>query len=203
MSVVGVDYFYLTAKGARTLEDLKEDGLTTREAVSDARRKGDAVKCVMVRDTTVTKCEFAHVVPFKGTEEDDGKFVADLVAEDVAWMGPVRVIVKADNEPALQALAVASLRQIRIDASEDLQSVSKEEPMTYESQSAGGVEVGVRNFRGMYRTLRSCLEARFGKKLPINHPLSAWLGLGNGATGSSLGSRDSKLFVSHIKRTAG
>ena len=150
MSVIGLDYFYLTAKGARTLRDLKEDGLTTREAVTDARRKGDAVKCVMVRDMTVTKCEFEHVVPFKGTDEDDSKFVSDVVAEDVAWMGPVRVIIKAGNELALQALVVDSLRLIRIDASEDLQSVSKEEPMTYESESAGGVEVGIRNFRGMY-----------------------------------------------------
>jgi len=177
MTIIGIDYFYLTSKGVRTPKDLKDEGMATREAIATARSKGDVVKCVMIRDTTVTKCEFAHVFPFKGTEDDDGKFASDLLAEDVAWIGPVRVIVKADNEPALQALCVAALKQIRVDATagEELRSVSQEEPMTYESQSAGGVEVGIRNFRGMYRTLRSCLESRFGKKLPVNHPLAAWL----------------------------
>ena len=110
MTIIGIDYFYSTPKGARTPKDLKDEGLATREAITAARRKGDVVKCVMIRDATTTKCEFAHVVPFKGTEDDDGKFVSDLVAEDVAWMGPVRVIVKADNEPALQALSVAALK---------------------------------------------------------------------------------------------
>ena len=28
---------------------------------------------------------------------------------------------------------------------------------------------------GMLRTLRSCLEARFGKRIPVNHPLIAWM----------------------------
>ena len=45
----------------------------------------------------------------------------------------------------------------------------------YDSQSNGGTESGVRALRGTHRTLRSCLEKRLGRKIPVNHPIAAWL----------------------------
>ena len=47
--------------------------------------------------------------------------------------------------------------------------------MAYDIQSIGGIEVGIRIFRGFCRTLKLCLEARIGKYLPAAHPISAWL----------------------------
>ena len=37
------------------------------------------------------------------------------------------------------------------------------------------VEVGIKNFRGHYRTLERCLGRRLGVEIPVDHPLMAWL----------------------------
>jgi hypothetical protein len=147
--------------------------------LNEARAKGEIIKCIILRDVTATKCAFAHVVPMKGDAEEEGRFASDLVAEDVLWLGHTKLIVKADNEPALQALVVASLRRIRILCNDEpdggLEVLSKEEPEPYESQSNGGIEVGVKLLKGQFRSLRLCLESRLGKRIPINHPIIAWL----------------------------
>ena len=45
---------------------------------------------------------FGHVVPVKGADEED--YAAKLVIAAVLWLEHVDVIMKGDNEPALQAL---------------------------------------------------------------------------------------------------
>jgi hypothetical protein len=99
-------------------------------------------------------------------------------ATDVEFMGHVKVILKTDNGPALLALATASLLNIRIDAQKDessVQNVSIEHSAEYESQSNGGTECGIRAVRGIFRTIKVCLEERVGQKIPPTHALSAWL----------------------------
>ena len=54
-------------------------------------------------------------------------------------------------------------------------AVMKENPPTYDSQSNGGTEIGIRLVRGMYRTIRLCTESRIGQSIPTDHPLTAWL----------------------------
>ncbi len=173
--VVCLDYFYNTSGGLKLKRDLRDLGYLTDEAVHTARSKGEIVKCLIVRDTTATKCVFAHVVPMKGTAEDEGRFVSDLVAEDILWLGHAKLIVRADNERALQALVVAALRRVRVLANDDLEAISKEQPEPYESQSMGAIEVGIKIARGQYRSLRLCLESRLGKRIPVGHPVMAWL----------------------------
>ena len=51
----------------------------------------------------------------------------------------------------------------------------KETPPTYDSQSNGGTEVGVRIVRGLYRTIKLCLEERLKTKIPEGHPLTSWI----------------------------
>ena len=54
-------------------------------------------------------------------------------------------------------------------------NVQTESPVAYESQSNGGIEVGVKIVRGMFRTLKLCIEARLGKYISTNHALIPWL----------------------------
>ena len=61
------------------------------------------------------------MVPCEGAEED--QFVAGLVVADIAWSGHSRLIGKADDEPALQALVKQSLELVRIRC-EAVESVS-------------------------------------------------------------------------------
>ena len=44
-----------------------------------------------------------------------------------------------------------------------------------DSQSNGRVEKAVRDIEEQARTLRSCLEADMGARLPVTHPVMAWL----------------------------
>ena len=114
----------------------------------------------------------AHVVPCKGPDEDG--VVTNNIVEDVKWLGHTKVIIKADGEPAIQALVEQVLRAGRVDC-KDIDQMSKEDPAAYDSQSNGSTEVGVKMVRGMFRTLKLCLEARLGKLIPISHPIVPWL----------------------------
>ena len=56
-----------------------------------------------------------------------------------------------------------------------MEQISTEAPPRYDSQSNGGIEVGVRMIRGLFRTLKLCAEARLGKFIPINHAVIPWM----------------------------
>ena len=56
-----------------------------------------------------------------------------------------------------------------------MENVQTESPAAYESQSNGGIEVGIKIVRGLFRTLKRCLEQRLGKYVPTDHALMPWL----------------------------
>ena len=170
--IVGVDYFYMTSTG---FVDRKETGFAEDEdgekQLNEARDKGEVVKCLVVR-CYATKVIFGHVVPRKGADEDD--FVAKLVVADVAWMGHVKLIIKSDQEAAPVALITRALQLLRCQV-EELESVSTEHSQAYDSQASGGTEVGIKILRGLFKTLKLCLEGRIGRKVPVHHPVTSWL----------------------------
>ncbi len=165
--VVGVDYFYITTGGLKTRSEVE----LSEEEIRQQRLDGKMVKCLIVR-CFETRAVFVRVVPCKGV--DDDSLAVELIVEDVAWLGHTRLFLKADNEAALQALARTALLKIKVKI-EDVEQVSPEMPQTYDSQSNGGTEVGVRNIRKDFRCLRMDLEDRLGRSIPVNHPILAWL----------------------------
>ncbi len=169
---IGVDYFFITAGGVKKRDEL-EFPLTPEgdELCRVARRKGDVVKCIVVR-CWETKNLFAHCIPCKGDDEEH--YVAGLVADDVEWLGHTKIILKYDNEAAIKSMMTEATRITKAKC-EKVESVSREEPPKYSSQSNGGTEVGIRIIRGMFRTMKLCLEARIGKFIPITHALVPWL----------------------------
>jgi hypothetical protein len=162
-----MDYFYMTDGGLKTKVELDMDD----EEVNQKRESGELVKCLLVR-CFATKAVFAHVVPCKGI--DDDAIAVELVVKDVAWLGHVRLYLKADNERSLQALVRATLLRSKV-VIEDLEQLGQEMPQPYDSPSNGGIEVGVRNIRKDFRCMRMDLEERLGCKIPIAHPIMAWL----------------------------
>ncbi len=170
--IVGIDYFFLTKGGVKRREELDfPAGQAGDAALEEARAKGDVVKCLLLR-CFLTKTIFAHVVPQKGL--DEANVVCDFVLGCLQWLGHTRIILKSDNEPAVEAVVkrVVELAKIEI---KDLDQVSKEDPASYDSQSNGGTEVGIRIVRGLLRTLKLCLEQRIGKYIPVDHPVMGWL----------------------------
>ena len=51
----------------------------------------------------------------------------------------------------------------------------RRDPVRYDSQSNGMTEVGVMLVRGLFRTLKLCLESSIGKRIPEDHALIPWL----------------------------
>jgi len=172
IAIVGLDYFFITAAGLKKREELEQPMTPEGEAeINELRKKGKLIKCILVR-CFLTKIVFAHIVPYKGPGEDD--FVADVLVKDIAWLGHTRMALKADGEPALQALVRRLLELVKVQC-HDLEQLMKEDPATYDSRSNGGTEIGVQLIRGLFRTLKLCLEERIDKFIPVDHPVLAWL----------------------------
>jgi hypothetical protein len=189
--VIGIDYFFITQRGIKRRpqeSDLEprgpadqprveeeqdaspEGGIVDEAAVEAARTAGKIVKCILVRDFH-SKCTFAHVVPCKGIDEE--RYVAKMVADDIVWLGYGELAVKADNEASLNALIRVTIDEVRSKRSNV--KITTEAPAPYESQSNGATEVGVRNVRGLFRTLKLCLENRIGSFIEIEHAIIPWL----------------------------
>ena len=155
--VVGIDYFFITAGGVKKRDELEyENNEEGNKSLEEARSKGEIVKCVVVRCSS-SKLVFGHVVPCKGADENG--YVSSIIVEDVKWMGHTKLILKADGEPAVQALVEQVLRGARVEC-KHIDQLAKEDPAAYDSQSNGGTEIGVRQIRGLFRTVRLCLESR-------------------------------------------
>ena len=171
--VVGMDYFFITKEGVKRRDELAsvlgEEGEIDNE-IAAARAAGKLIKCFLVRCMS-SKHVFAHVVLQKCDDEDH--FCAKLVVEDIKWMGHTKVVIKTDNERAIVSLKTRVARLLR--EFEGLQNVQTESPPAHDSQSNGGVEIGIRLVRGLFRTLKLCLEARIGTYIPVSHALTPWL----------------------------
>ena len=173
VAIVGLDYFFVTRSGIKTRPELEDypDNDAGNAALAIAREAGELIKCIILR-CSKTKAVFAHVVPCKGVDEDD--YVANVVIKDLEWLGHTAMILKADNERALQALVTRVIR-IATAKCQTLEQVAKEHPARYDSQSNGLVEVGVMLVRGFFRTLKLCFESRIEKRVPEDHAIVPWL----------------------------
>jgi hypothetical protein len=129
-------------------EAKKDMDIEDDEEFETARREGKVVKCILVMCSS-SKLIFVHVVPCKGVDEDG--HVVKLVCDNLAWMGHTRIILKCDNEPAVKKVITEALIRMKVDV-KDLETISQEFPERYESQSNGMPEVGVKIFRGQFRT---------------------------------------------------
>ncbi len=170
--IVGIDFFFITSNGVKKRNELGiEESDEGEKAVAEARSTGSIVKCVIVRCWT-TRIISAHVIPVKGDDEDH--YTARLITDDLDWLGHTKMIIKADNEKAVKSLRSRVVKLLR-ERSPGMANVQEENTPAYDSQSNGGTEVGVRIVRGLFRTMKLCLEARLKKFIPVGHALIPWL----------------------------
>ncbi len=135
---MGLDYFFMTSGGIMKRgglgHELDDDG---EQQLPAQRAEGNIIKCIAIGCFN-SKDVVAHCVHCKGADEEG--YVADLVVKDILWLGHSELIVKGDNEPALQALIERSMHLIRVKVADgapgtSLKRLSKEEPAPYDSQS--------------------------------------------------------------------
>ena len=158
--LVAFDYAGLSDKREIVgLEFDPEDESATRVLVVSIRTADDLSVCV-----------FGHVVPCKGV--DEARFAVDCLVGDILWTGYTSVMLKSDNKPAILKLLIESLCELRVYG---LQQVLSENPSEYDPQGNGAAESAVKAWKGMFRTQKSALEERLGVKVPVRHPLTAWI----------------------------
>ena len=100
----------------------------------------------------------------KGAEE----YVVDCVCFYLDVWGVKRCTLKADNEPAIQAL-LAAVRKKRID------ETVIEQPPIYSHQSNGPAENAVKRIEGKTRTLVFALEKRLGVRISARSIVLPWI----------------------------
>ena len=88
VSIAASDFFFVTCEGDYT-----------RDEFDEAANGDQWLKILAVCDSN-SGSTFAHGVSRKG--HDDKGFIVPCVADDVAWLGYSRVILKSEHEPALQ-----------------------------------------------------------------------------------------------------
>ncbi|MDP7400196.1 MAG: hypothetical protein QF541_25255, partial [Lentisphaeria bacterium] len=139
IAIIGLDYFFIIGSEVKSRDELKEfeDSPEGKQRLDEARGRGGVVKCIVIR-CAKTKAIMAHVIPCKGVDEEG--YVANMVVSDIRWLGYSQMILKGDNEKAMQALIDLIVRKLKA-GFEKGERVTKEEPPRYESKSNGGTEI--------------------------------------------------------------
>ena len=85
-----------------------------------------------------------------------------------SWGVTGKLIVKADQEPAIQAIAKEIVGKR---AGETIPEASKK----YDSPSNGIAERAVQSVEGQVRTMKLALERRVNCKIPVDHKIMTWM----------------------------
>jgi hypothetical protein len=125
----------------------------------------NVITLLVMRDRD-SKALRGWVLERKGADMDENVDRAVAGIRELGYRG--RVLIRCDGEGALKSLRNA------ITAALPDGATPVETPVG-ESQSNGGIEGGVRIFKGLLRVHLAALERQIGARFPSNHPVLAWL----------------------------
>ena len=77
------------------------------------------------------------------------RYAVDRLAKDVLWLGHSKVILRTDNEPAIQKLLAETLK---VRKASSVEQVGENHPPAYDPFSNGAIEVACKSIRGMLRS---------------------------------------------------
>ena len=106
----------------------------------------------------------ARILVSKGATEEGVKTVTAFIE----LLGYKKVVIKADNEPAIISLRQEAIRKFP-------HEVVKEMPPKYDSQSNGWIENIVLRIEGMFRTINDGVESKIGRGLSNGRRIIPWL----------------------------
>ena len=163
------------------------DGARRERAAQEIRRSrrlGGSAACVNAlwvswREGIRGSCEFCAGHPgtetqddvgYAGSEKTEFPWIAKRAAKFIDQLGHIRVTLRCENEPVIEALA----REIAQARQEGSQTVP-ERSTVGESQSNGIIERAVGLVAGQARTLKAALEHRIGARVPPDARILCWL----------------------------
>ena len=137
----------------------KTGKILTREELLVYDSQEVSLKILVCKDSW-TKAVFAHVVDKKGLDEQN--YVIDRLMEDLRWLGFSRVSLRSDNENAIVQVLKRALVTARVEVLDDEgvppEQLAEEHSARCDSQSAGDIEVAVRDVKGILTANKLCLE---------------------------------------------
>ena len=136
--------------------------LTKQEGTQVDKR--EELKVLVVEDER-TRTLFAHAVEQKGIDFEER--AVEQVAKDFE-----EVSVKCDQEPSTKALLRRLVRLVNVDV---VDQVLHHHPAVGDSQSNGSIENGVKTVMVQLRTMTAALERKLACKIPLDHPVMAWM----------------------------
>ena len=125
----------------------------------------DETLTILVMKDRDSNTIFADVVEAKGRGLEG---TVENVVRNIARLGYKKVTLCSDQEPAILGL-IAGIIAARQEA-----TISQNSPVG-ESQANGLVERAVRSVKDQVRTLRLALQKRVGCRIPVGHPIMAWI----------------------------
>ncbi len=130
------------------------------------RDNEELVAVLLVMRDRDTKCIRAWMLEHKGADLAATVNRAVAGVHELGYRG--RVLIRTDNEPALNALRIAITKALPDGATPITTPVG-------ESASNGIIENAVRLAKDLLRVHLAALERRIGAKFPSKHPVLAWL----------------------------
>ena len=159
---ISMDYMFLGRKGTNGVEE--EDKMIPVLVIKDGQ----------------TKCIFAHVVPKKGGGME---WLAKKVVSDIEAMGYGRIILKSDQEVSiteLQSELKYERERLMKEVGEKVKMIRNaitilENSPVGESKANGDIENAIQQLQGQVRTIKDQVQFHAKVKIPVAHPLLAWL----------------------------
>ena len=130
----------------------------------------DNVPCLVGR-LYPSKAIFASACDQKGADDPVVTRLSHLIKES----GLSKMVYKTDQESALRSTIEEALRRTGRSSTFETFEAAPEVSAVGESASNGKAERAVQTFEDQLRTLKSALDSRLKRRVPVNHPLMNWL----------------------------
>ena len=154
--LISCDYVYISPTGVFERDKLLEHD------------RAGALK-VPVAYCGATRSLFAHTVPRKGVDQDG--YIVDQFKRDAHWLGHTKVMIRSDNEPAMLQVVEKDLGG----AASCRGWFGKRGIGPLRSANHGASKNAVRLLKGTLRTNLLSPERQLRARIPLDHPILAWL----------------------------
>ena len=149
--VVSWDYCFLEARN-RTTE-------------AEVEQRGDSP--VLVMHDSVTKSNFAQLIPAKGVDFPSFEKVVKMIVKDMDTLGYHRVVFRCDSEPSFHSHVAPG--------GDILAMRCKKRPLKGDPQSNGAAESSVNVVKGYVRSIKLAVESALSVEVTADCNFLTWL----------------------------
>ena len=113
-------------------------------------------------------------MPHKGVDKQVVARNANVIKDS----GYLSIVYRSDQEPSIRAMSEEAFKVSGREGAlynSDLHQMVPEASAAGESQSNGKAEKSVQKIKDLLRSYKSALETNIGTRIPVDHPVFAWM----------------------------